>query len=219
MLQFSSGQTSTAVVGVKFWKPQQWASLATDRPLRVCRLSLVFHEPSSTDFEGAVSFRWRSGISIGESHSKRRQEKETDPTWPDDLEIMLSRILRTYWTWIYGWKKQQSWSQKPVNDCHCLCGCDCYWSSSSSKSGNISQVLINIVSSRKTVVLFYAGSHQVELQGDTRGFPFESHPISAMYNPREIYTCEKFKIGSTSSLQLHLNFWSLWSISFGFLCP
>lgn len=73
--------------------------------------------------------------------------------------------------------------------------CDCYWSNSS-KSGNISQVVINIVRARKTILLLYAGSPQVELQGDTRGFPFESHPTSVMYNPRQIYTCEKFKIES-----------------------
>lgn len=147
----------------KFWKPLQWASLATDHPPRVYSLSLVFHKPSSTNLEFAVSFRWRTGVSIGESHSKRRKEKEPDPTWPENPEVMLCRILRTYWIWLYGGKKQQSWSKKPVNDCHCLCGCDSYWSSNSSKNGNISQVVINIVSARKPIVLFCAGSCQVEL--------------------------------------------------------
>lgn len=72
------------------------------------------------------------------------------------------QILRTYGRWVCGRKKQQSWSQTPANGCHCLYGCGCYWSSSS-KSGNISRVVINIVRARKTIVLLYAGSPQVEL--------------------------------------------------------
>lgn len=178
-------------------------------------LSLLFHLPSSKNFGATLSFRRRSGVNTGKSHSRRRKEEEIDPTWPDDLEVMLGKILRTYWRWICGRKKQQSQSQRSVNCCHCLC--DCYWRKGS-KSGNISQIVINIISARKTIVLLHSRSPQMDLQVDARGFPSDSSS-SAMYDPRQICTCEKLKRGSKSLLQLHLNrLWSLWSISLAFLC-
>lgn len=144
-------------------------------------LSLLFHLPSSKNFGATLSFRWRSGVNTGKSHSRRRKEKEIDPSWPDDLEVMLGKVLRTYWRWICGRKKQQSQSQRPVNGCHCLC--DCYWRKGS-KSGKISQIVINIINARKTIVLLHSGSPQMDLRVDLRAFPLTLHPLPCMIRDR-----------------------------------
>lgn len=177
VLLFGSGQISTAVVGVNsenHSNGQVW-QLTIHREFTVfpwCSINLhpqIWRLLSLSD-EGLGSALVSP---IAKEGRKKNQTQHENP------EVMLCRILRTYWIWLYGGKKQQSWSKKPVNDCHCLCGCDSYWSSNSSKNGNISQVVINIVSARKPIVLFCAGSCQVELQRDTGGLPLESHPTSA----------------------------------------
>lgn len=121
----------------KFWKPQQWASLGNDHSLRFCSLSLVFHEPSSTNFEVSLSFRWNSGICIGESHSKRgRKKKQTQYDlmswklcWADtedlwemslwkkeaaELESNTSKWLPlSLWLWLLLKQQQQEWEYFP----------------------------------------------------------------------------------------------------------
>lgn len=108
---------------------------------------------------------------------RRGKEEAADYTWPGDLEVMLGKILRTYWRWICA-RKKQTQSHRPVNGCHYLH--DCCWRNSS-KSGNSFCIISNIISARKAIVLLSFGSPQMQLQGDARGFSLDLRSSSATY--------------------------------------